>query len=394
MGLNAIALLAFLVSVIVLVNRYIFGTLLKLADTQPETDRLPSVTVVIPCYNEGEHIYRTVKSLCGSDYPRHLLSVMVMDDCSQDGSHEWACRAGREADIPVTVSRAERNMGKRMNISQAVMRATSEIIVSVDSDVIVSDTAIRQLVSKFSDDRIGAVGGQVGVSNPNETWMTKMQTVKYFFGYEYLKSLENHQKQVMCLSGCLTAYRRSVLVELDEQVRNRNLLGVPIKYGEDRYLTRQIVKRGYGTIINMKARCYTKAPPTVLGYFKQQLRWRRSNFADFLQGVTHPTRLTPIVALNYYTVFAVQLLYPVILVQLFATWHVIPSMLLHMALLSCMGLFYCLQTRDLPEEYKTNPVWFLSLALIMPITYVILSIVALCTLDSGSWETRAGKESK
>ena len=218
-----------------------------------------------------------------------------------------------------------------------------------------------------------------------------MQTVKYFFGYEYLKSLEIQQKQVMWLSGCLTAYRRSVLVELDDQIKNRNLLGVPIKYGEDRYLTRQIVKSGYNTIINLKARCFTKAPPTVLGYFKQQLRWRRSNFIDFLHGVTHPTKLTPVVALNYYSVFAIQLLYPVILIQLFLNWYIIPSILLHMALLGCMGLFYLFQTRHLPKRYRTSPFWFLSLAVIMPITYVILSIVALFTLDSGSWETRKKK---
>ena len=51
----------------------------------------------------------------------------------------------------------------------------------------------------------------------------------------------------MCLSGCLTAYRRHVLIELEPILENRNVLGVPIKYGEDRFLTRQIVKAGYRT---------------------------------------------------------------------------------------------------------------------------------------------------
>ena len=67
----------------------------------------------------------------------------------------------------------------------------------------------------------------------------------------------------MCLSGCLTAYRRHVLIELEPILENRNILGVPIKYGEDRFLTHQIVKAGYRTRMTMDAICFTKAPTTL-----------------------------------------------------------------------------------------------------------------------------------
>ncbi len=180
--------------------------------------------------------------------------MTVVDDCSTDDSYEHACRAAREHSN-VRVLRNPHNMGKRKGINHAVREATAEIIVSVDSDVIIYPTALRELVARFVSPDIAAVGGQVHVSNPNENWLTRLQTIKYYFGQEHLKNLERGLRSVMCLSGCLTAYRRSVLMELEPILEDRNILGVAIKYGEDRFLTHQIVKHGYRTVMTMKAMC-------------------------------------------------------------------------------------------------------------------------------------------
>ena len=152
------------------------------------------------------------------------------------------------------------NMGKRKGINHAVRESRAEIIVSVDSDVIVYPTALRELVARFTAPDIAAVGGRVHVSNPNDNWLTKLQTIKYYFGQEHLKNLERALRSVMCLSGCLTAYRRHVLIELEPILENRNILGVPIKYGEDRFLTHQIVKPATARVMTMDAMCFTKAP--------------------------------------------------------------------------------------------------------------------------------------
>src|SRR5690606_34220837 len=138
----------------------------------------------------------------------------VVDDCSTDDSLAWAERAARDLPGRVLVIANPCNMGKRRGINRAVRRATSEIIVSVDSDVIVDRSAVRMLVRRFTSPDIAAVGGRVSISNMHENWLTRMQTIKYYFGYEFLKSLERAFTSVMCLSGCLTAYRRSVLLEL------------------------------------------------------------------------------------------------------------------------------------------------------------------------------------
>jgi N-acetylglucosaminyltransferase len=381
----------YLLIVVVVTNRYFAGlfcrTLSRACDARVDGYE-PIVAVVVPMFNEGRGIYATVLSLLEQEYPANKLSVVVVDDCSTDDSLLWARKAESLHPERVRVIQNAVNMGKRKGIAHAVREVDSEIVVSVDSDVVVDRRAVRELVCRFTSPRIAAVGGRVNVSNPHENWLTRMQTIKYYFGYVYLKNLERAFKSVMCLSGCLTAYRRAVLLELEPVLEQRNILGVPIKYGEDRFLTRQIVKAGYETLCTLDACCSTVAPNTVAKYFSQQLRWRRSNFVDFLLGIGHVWRLHPCVSLHYYSLFALQVAYPVMLVESLlsgAFWGLAVS---HLLVLAWLGFVYWLDTRQLPAEQRVHPLWFMSLGVIMPVTYLVHNVLALWTLDSGSWETR------
>ena len=399
MGLSAMLTFPiFLLVLVVFTNRYVAGLFFKLTRgnsfDESRTDYEPTVTVVVPLYNEGKQIYDTLQSLLGQDYAHDKLSIIVVDDCSTDDSFEWASRAAAESDGRVTAIRSPHNMGKRRGINNAVRHARSEIIVSVDSDVIVERDAVRKLVSRFTSPEIAAVGGRVNVLNANENALTKMQAIKYFFGYEYLKNLERSFQSVMCLSGCLTAYRRHVLTELEPVLEDRNVLGVPIKYGEDRFLTRQIVKAGYRTTMTLSAVCRTLAPTTLAAYFNQQLRWRRSNIVDYLCGISHVWRLHPVVATHYLSLCAMLLVYPIVVFQSLVSGTFWSSAAFHAAALATLGTVYAVNTRrDRPEE-RVHPLWFVTMTLLMPVTYVLCTPLALFTLDSSSWETREKRQKK
>jgi N-acetylglucosaminyltransferase len=360
---------------IVFLNRYVFGwylTILRGKHLDPKiTGYEPTITIVVPLFNEGRSIYDTIKSLVELEYPADKLEVTVVDDCSTDDSYEWATGAAAEF-CNVRVLRNQINMGKRKGINAAVRASTAELIVSVDSDVIVFPTALRELVARFTEPKVAAVGGRIHVSNPNHNWLTRLQTIKYYFGQEHLKNLERALDQVMCLSGCLTAYRRSVLIELEPILEDRNILGVPIKYGEDRYLTHQIVKHGYKTRMTMEAFCFTKAATTLQGYFNQQLRWKRSNIADFMIGVGDAYRLHPLLTLQYLSMLLLVL----------ATVHVV--------LIGGFSLVYHFSpsVRRLPPWLRVHPIAFMPMAVLMPVAYLLLTPLGLFTLDSSSWETR------
>jgi cellulose synthase/poly-beta-1,6-N-acetylglucosamine synthase-like glycosyltransferase len=381
---------------IVFLNRYVFGLYLSIVKgkklDEKRTDGWePTVSIVVPLFNEGPSIYDTIKSLVEIDYNHDKLTVTVVDDCSTDDSYEHAMRAARDFPGMVRVLKNPYNMGKRRGINHAVRESReAEIILSVDSDVIVYPTALKELVARFTTPQVAAVGGRVHVSNPNDNWLTKMQTIKYYFGQEHLKNLERSLDQVMCLSGCLTAYRRSVLMELEPILEDRNMLGVQIKYGEDRYLTHQIVKAGYKTRMTMEAYCFTKAPTQLRPYFNQQLRWKRSNIVDFIVGLGHAWTLHPLMCLQYLSLLLLLMVYPFIIVMHALDGMFLDLIMMHAFVIGLFGSIYYFSpsVRKLPPWLRVHPLAFLPMAILMPVAYLILTPLGLFTLDSSSWETR------
>lgn len=392
-SLVAIEWLFAILVLIVFANRYVLGSLLRLADKRTagadgcDPGHWPAVAVVVPVYNEGVNILATAAALAGLDYPRDRLSVLFVDDMSADDTygHLAAALAG------VRWMRVERNpvnLGKRHSIREAVRRTSAELVLSVDSDVIVEPNALKALVRHLCATKADAAGGCVFVSNADESWLTRMQSVKYWIGYQFLKNLENAFDHVMCLSGCLSLYRREALMAVEPDLESRTFLGDPVKYGEDRYLTRKIVERGFHTRLCFDARCYTRAPASFSAYVSQQLRWRRSNLIDFMTAIPHLATFNPLVLVHYASVAILLLFYPLFLVSQTVRLGFITPMIEHGLLVTVFAIAYERGKRALPLSAQTSGVWFLSMAAVFPAMYMTLTPLALATLGAASWETR------
>ena len=385
-------------AVIVFINRYIAGVALRVIRVSTGTwdeardDYEPTVTAVVPMFNEGVAIKETLQSLLDSHYPHAKMRIICVDDCSTDNSYEFAREIAAKSNGRLKVLRNRVNLGKRRSIIRATRDADSEIIVSVDSDVVVDKEAVRELVRRFTDDRIAAVGGWVDVRNKHDNWLSRMQVVKYWYGYFFLKNLEWGFRRIMCLSGCLTAYRRNVLVELEPVLEHRSMFGVPIKYGEDRFLTRQIIKAGYLTTMTLSARARTFVPTTLGSYFSQQLRWRRSNIVDYFGGFSHVWRMNPIIAIHFFSLFALLLVYPIAVIRSLAAFKFFPLLMFHLSIMFVFGIVYRWKVRKLPAHERVGILAFMPLSILMVITYALLTPLALFTLDTANWETRGSEE--
>ncbi len=392
MTAGLLGLLIKALTTLVFVNRYIAGIVLRLLKgrrfDETRDDFEPTVEVIIPMFNEGASIEETLVSLLAQDYPADKLRITVVDDCSSDDSYEHAARVALTSKGRIRVVKNPRNLGKRHSIIRAVRDSHAEIIVSGPPAVGVDRPAIRQLMRRFVSPQIAAVGGRIDVRNMRDNWLTRMQVVKYWYAYSFLKNLEWAFRRVMCLSGCLTAYRRHVLIELEPMLMNREILGVPIKYGEDRFLTRKIVAAGYHTTMTNDAVCRTFVPTTLSGYFSQQLRWRRSNIVDYVGGMSHVWRLNPIIAIHFFSLFGLLVAYPALIARSILMGTFLPLLVNHIIGAFGFGLIYRWYVRKEKPEHRVSALAFVPIALVLPIIYAWLTPVALFTLDSSSWETR------
>ncbi len=399
MAITTVEWLFGLLVLIVFTNRYVLGSLLRIADNRTtaefntDPDTWPSVAIVVPVFCEGASVLKTAKSFAELDYPADKLSVVFVDDCSTDDTLDYLKQA--VARYPwMQLRQNPHNMGKRLGIKETVLGLKSDLVMSVDSDVIVESNVARELVRHMYSSGSDAVGGCVFVSNADETWLTRMQAVKYWVGYQFLKNIENAYDHVMCLSGCLTLYKRGALLAVDEDVASRTFLGDDVKYGEDRYLTRKLIERGYKTRLCFSARCYTKAPPDMGGYLNQQLRWRRSNMIDLLTAIPHLSKFNPFVLVHYLSMGTLLFFYPVFLVSKMMELDFVMPMIGHAILVTIFAVAYEISKRDLPEFSRTSGLWFLAMAIVFPVIYITMTPLGLCTLGTTSWETRGAGRKK
>jgi len=95
---------------------------------QPDS-RPRCVSVIIPLYNEAATLPRVVETVLAQP---SVAQVVIVDDCSTDGSHAVAAAL---SDPRILVLRHERNAGKGAAVRTGMGRATAEIVLIQDADL-------------------------------------------------------------------------------------------------------------------------------------------------------------------------------------------------------------------------------------------------------------------
>lgn len=98
--------------------------------------------------------------------------------------------------------------------------------------------------------------------------------------------------------------------------------------------------------------------------------------------------LHPLIAINYFAMFVVLVGYPIAVFRALAAHRLFPALVSHLVVLVLFGMYYRWRVRAWPEHQRVGALAFVPQALVMPVTYALLTPLALFTLDSASWETR------
>lgn len=236
----------------------------------------PPLTVIIPAYNEGAMVAKSVASVVAARYPRERLEILVVDDGSTDDT--WAHIERVAALYPeiVTKIRFRENRGKRAALAEGIRRGTGEIVVTIDSDSVIDEGTLLSMAGPFRDPGIGAVAGKVLVYNRHEGLIPKMLHVRFVLSFDFLRSVQSTYGTVYCCPGALSAYRASVLREVLPDWEAQKFLGVRCTYGEDRALTNYILKQGSDSVYQRTAVVHTVVPAGYMKLCKMYLRWDRS----------------------------------------------------------------------------------------------------------------------
>jgi hyaluronan synthase len=246
----------------------------------PES-QLPTVSVIIPAYNEGPLVQQCISSVFNSDYPKEKLQVIVVDDGSADDTWKYICRATADAPVKTTTFRQPENKGKRHALYAGFQQAMGEVWVTVDSDSILEPDALRNGVSPLvQDPRVGLVAGCVKVLNRNDSLITRFLKTSFSLSFKFSRAYQSQIRGLLTTPGALSIYRASAVKPVLQKWMRQTFLGVPCLTGEDRSMTNLITAQGFHSFFQSNAVVWSQMPASYSGMAKMFLRWARSNIRE------------------------------------------------------------------------------------------------------------------
>lgn len=163
-----------------------------------------AISVLVAAHNEEGVIEAKVANVRATDYPQHLIEIVVVSDGSTDGTVAAARRAGadRVLDLP--------RVGKITALNGAVEAAGGEILVFTDADSLFLRDTLGQLLANFADPAVGGVSAnEVSGTGSEASGVARGEGV-YWRYEQWIKRLEDRVGSAVSASGRLYAIRRSV----------------------------------------------------------------------------------------------------------------------------------------------------------------------------------------
>jgi cellulose synthase/poly-beta-1,6-N-acetylglucosamine synthase-like glycosyltransferase len=215
-----------------------------------DAEGAPTVSLIVPAYDEEEVIAGKVANALALDYPRERLQVVVASDGSSDATAERARAAGAELVLQLPPG------GKVAALNAAAEQATGEVLAFSDANSLWAPGALRQLVSPFADPEVGYVCGRVRFLDPGGDNLEGA-----YWRYEMaVRERESALAGVTAGNGAIYAVRRDAYVPLAPS--GSHDLSLPFAFA----------KRGLRSLYVPAARAEERMVPTLEGEFARKRR--------------------------------------------------------------------------------------------------------------------------
>ncbi|HYA41915.1 MAG TPA: glycosyltransferase [Syntrophobacteraceae bacterium] len=136
----------------------------------------PCLSVVIPCFNEQATLRECVEKVVSVGHSGLRLEIIIVDDCSTDGSHEVALELSDKYPQQVTVLAHEKNRGKGAALRTGFGKATGDFVCVQDADLEYDPSDFKKLLAPLLSGKADVVLGSRFLS-------TGEHRVLYFWHY-------------------------------------------------------------------------------------------------------------------------------------------------------------------------------------------------------------------
>ena len=337
----------------------------------------PFVSILVPCFNEGETIAPAMESLLELDYPSY--EILVINDGSTDDTLPKARRyEGHFGGVSVRVF-DKPNGGKWSALNLGFKRSSGELILCVDADSRLEPRSLRRMVNRIRSPRVAAVAGQVRVRNRHNL-ITQLQSLEYQMGNGAVRMGQSYFGTILVIAGALGLFRRSAMEEvllrnINDPCDDPGAASGPYEgntFAEDFDLSLSILSLGGRIVYEPLAVSFTTAPDGVASLISQRYRWLRGSFqvlykffrrARSGKGTSPPGRVMAWILLTYLPDLALTpILYAVgtmsflILTAMFGSVLTLAAFFAVVMLIqACVASFFLTMHRDSLRLLKVLP---------------------------------------
>ncbi len=230
-----------------------------LLDSGPKS--FPSVTVIVPCYNEESTVIKTVESLLSLDYPKDKLQILIVNDGSTDNTLDIVLSRFKNHE-QIKIHHKE-NGGKHSALNFAISHAETELISCLDADSFVEKETLKRMIPFFENRETMAVIPSVKIWEPKSI-LQHIQKVEYSWGI-FLRRLLSSLNALYVTPGPFSIFRTKVFKELGGYKHAHHT--------EDMEMAMRMQKNGYKIVNSHSAFVYTVGPEKLKGLYKQRVRW-------------------------------------------------------------------------------------------------------------------------
>ncbi|MEG1607332.1 MAG: glycosyltransferase family 2 protein [Mucinivorans sp.] len=228
---------------------------LKKPQSKTLPEHLPEVTLLIAAYNEQDIVQHKMTNTLLLDYPTQLLKIVWVTDGSTDSTNEHL-KAYPQVEVLFNAPR----QGKSAAVNRAMNFIHTPIVVFTDANTMLCKEAIKEMVTEFTDPKVGCVAGEKRVSRPELG--NASSTEGAYWRYEsLLKSLDYRLYSTVGAAGELFAIRTELYVKLTSDT----LL-------DDFVMSMTIAQRGYKIAYCQKAYAVESSSQDISQEAKRKVR--------------------------------------------------------------------------------------------------------------------------
>ena len=228
---------------------------------------MPSVSIIIPCYNEQTTIRKLLEAIHAQTFPRPDLEVVIADGMSTDGTRaEIAAFADAHPDLQIAiVDNLKRHIPAGLNC--ALKAANGEIIVRLDGHSMPYPDYIERCVADLEDGLGENVGGVWEIRPGAEPWLAGSIAVAAAHPLAVGDALYRHtSKPALVDTVPFGAFKRELLALV-------GFFDETLLTNEDYEFNARIRKSGGRVWLDPSIRSVYFARPTLPGLAKQYFRY-------------------------------------------------------------------------------------------------------------------------